>query len=86
VGALRTLSAAWLAEGQPREARLAADRAVAAAPKDPAVLVAAARASLAAGDAASARKLATRAVKAGASGADRDEAKRLAAGQPSRRR
>jgi tetratricopeptide (TPR) repeat protein len=84
--ALRILSAAWLAEGQPREARLAAERAVAAAPKDPDVLVAAARAAYAAGDAVGGRKLASRALKAGAHGPAKDEAKRMAAGQPPPRR
>jgi tetratricopeptide (TPR) repeat protein len=81
VAALRALSAAWLAEGQPREARLAADRAVAVAPRDPAVLLVGARAAAAAGDPSGARRLAARALKAGARGADRDEAKRLAAGK-----
>ncbi len=84
--ALRLLSSAWLAEGQPTEARRAAERAVGIAPKDPAALLVAARATLASGDAAAARKLAARAVKAGASGAGRDEAKRLAAGQLPRKR
>lgn len=84
--ALRLVSSAWLAEGQPKEARRAADRAVGAAPKDPAALLAAARAALADGDAMSARKLALRAVKTGASGAERDEARRLAAGYLPRKR
>jgi Tfp pilus assembly protein PilF len=84
--ALRALSAAWLAEGQPQEARLAADRAGAAAPRDPAALLAAARAASAAGDAAAARKLGARALKAGATGRDRDEARRLAAGMVPRKR
>jgi tetratricopeptide (TPR) repeat protein len=84
--ALRLLSAAWLAEGQPREARLAADRALAAAPKDPAVLLSAARAALAEGDGPGARRLADRASKAGASGPEREEARRLAAGQLPRKR
>ena len=79
--ALRLLSSAWLAEGQANEARRAADRALAVAPRDPAVLLAAARAALGTGDGVAARKLAGRAVKAGASGPERDEAKRLAAGQ-----
>ena len=84
--ALRALSAAWLEEGQPREARLAADRALAVAPKDPAVLLAGARAAAAAGDAVAARKLAARALRAGLRGPDRDEAKRLTAGQLARKR
>ena len=78
--ALRVLSAAWLAEGQPKEALRAADRAVYLAPRDPATLLAASRAALALGEVPASRKLAARAVKAGAAGADRDEAKRLAAG------
>jgi tetratricopeptide (TPR) repeat protein len=81
VAALRALSAAWLAEGQPREARLAAERALAVAPKDAAVLVTAARATAAGGDVATARRLAAKALKSGARGADRDDAKRLAAGK-----
>ena len=85
-GALRLVSAAWLAEGQPKEARTAADRAVGVAPKDPAVLLAAARAASATGDAAAARKLGERALKAGARGAERDEAKRLAGGHAPRKR
>ena len=84
--ALRVLSGAWLAEGQPKEARRAADRAVSLAPKDPAVLLAASRAALASGDAPASRKLAAQAVKTGASGAERDEAKRLAAGQLPRKK
>ena len=83
--ALRVLSAAWLAEGQPKEARRAADRAVALAPRDPAILLAASRAALAMGDATASRKLAFHAVKSGAAGAERDEAKRLAAGLLPRR-
>ena len=59
------LSAAWLAEGEPAEARRAADRAVAAAPRNARALLAAARAAHAAGDPAVARPLAARALKAG---------------------
>src|SRR6266568_1317630 len=80
--ALRVLSAAWLSEGQPKEARLAADRAVAAAPRNPEVLVAAARAAYAGGDPAAAKKLAARALRSAPKGPTRDEAKRMAAGQP----
>ncbi len=72
--------------GMPKEARRAADRAVGAAPRDPAALLAAARAALVDGDATVACKLALRAVKTGARGAERDEAKRLAAGQLPRKR
>lgn len=85
-GALRLVSAAWLAEGQPGEARRAAERAVAAAPRDPGALLAAARAAAAGGDVEAAKKLAQRALKAGATGAHRDEAKRLAAGLSPRKR
>jgi Tfp pilus assembly protein PilF len=85
-GALELVSAAWLAEGQPREARLAAERAVGLVPRDPGVLLAAARAAQAAGDVPAARALAGRALKAGAKGAERDEAKRLAAGLLPRKR
>jgi predicted Zn-dependent protease len=84
--ALRTLSAAWLSEGQAAEARRAADRAVAAAPKDPAVLIAAARAAAASGDIATTKRLGAKALKAGATGPDRDEARRLSQGQIPRKR
>ena len=79
VPALTLLSAAWLAEDEPAEARRAADRALAVAPRDARALLAAARAAQAAGDHADAKPLAMRALKAGLSGKDAVEAKRIAA-------
>jgi hypothetical protein len=55
-------------------------------PRHPGALLAAARAALAAGDAPAARRLAERALKAGAKGPERDEAQRMAAGMLPRRR
>ncbi len=77
--ALRLLSAAWLAEGQPAEAVRAAERAVGAAPADAAAQLAAAKAALAASDAAKARRHAERALKPGASGERAAEAKAVLA-------
>jgi predicted Zn-dependent protease len=75
--ALRTLSAAWLAERQPAEARQAAERAV-ALDRSAASHLALARAALAAGDAAAARRSADLALRAARQGPEADEAKRLA--------
>jgi cellulose synthase operon protein C len=77
--ALRLLSAAWLAEEQPREARRAADRGLARAPGDVQLLLAAARAARAQGDLPTARGLADRAVKAAGKGPEAPPARALLA-------
>jgi predicted Zn-dependent protease len=71
------VASAWLEEGQPAEGRRAAERAVELAPRDPRALAVAAKAALAAGDAQAARRYAERALKAGASGDDASDARRV---------
>jgi cytochrome c-type biogenesis protein CcmH/NrfG len=70
--------------GDAAGAREAAERALQAAPRDPASWIAAGRAAAALGDGATARSELSRAVKLAGKGPRAAEAKRLLAGLPKR--